>query len=845
MNLLAESKASNPSPDEGETGAPAAAENPLGGREQVHNSHRLRRKLVQQDIRGEKSIALAQACISLFVLVLHTGAAFFNHMEHSGAPYFWVPAILSGLILSSLLRYLAARKAQRRKWIFELMNLADIAIFLSLLWSYQYTYALAAGSVLKAPSFALLFVLIALRALRLHPVPILTTGAAAAAGWGLLIWVSVWMEGTGNVTHSYTSYLTSNKILIGAEVEKMAALAALTFILAYAAHKARQILSRAADAADYADALRSAKHNQREAEKAQASAEAALEEIGRKDKELTEQNTLFSAALGHLQHALCMFDADKRLLMCNDAYIQMYDLDLELTAPGTPFRTIIERRIERGMYAGENPQAYIQERLAAAEETEPSTKIHELPNGRIIAIAHQPMEDGGWIAAHQDITELQNIEARVAHLAQYDSLTDLANRTTLQNRIEEKLRDLGRGEEVAILCLNLDRFKEVNKSYGHALGDELLKTVAKRLSGCIRESDMVARIGGDEFAIAQAGREQPAEAIALANRICKIFEQPFELDGHQVVTGVCIGAVIAPGDGRDADLLLKNSEIALNGAKDAGSGSIHFFEPEMDARVRARREMEVDLRKALERGQFELHYQPLQSLKTLKISGFEALLRWHHPERGMVSPADFIPLAEEIGLIVPLGEWVIRQACDVAATWPDNIKIAVNVSPVQFRSGNLVSIVMSALASSGIEPGRLELEITESVFLNDAESTLKTMHQLRGLGARIAMDDFGTGYSSLSYLRDFPFDKIKLDGCFVRDLDTSKEAIAIVRAVARLGDSLGMTTTAECVETEEQLAKLVLEGYAEIQGYLFSPARPAAEVLEFFDEDVPLQAACA
>ena len=811
----------------------------------VQKSERLQKTLVNHDARGEKSIALAQAGVCLFVLVLHSGAMVLNHMEHMGLHNIWVPVILSGLILNSMLRYLAARITPLREWVFEVINVADVAIFLSLLWSYQFTYAVTAGSVLQAPSLALLFVLIAIRALRFHPRPILTTGMAAVAGWGILTWLSVRIDGTENITHSYIDYLTSFKILVGAEVEKMVALGALSSFLAYATYKARKILSKAADATDYSEALRAAKDNLSEAEKAKAHAEQALAQIDRKELELAEQNKRFSVALGHMQHGLSMFDADKKLLACNDTYIEMYDLDHALAEPGTHFRKIVEQRTESGVFAGEDPAEYIQERLAAVEEAQASTKIHKLRDGRVIAIAHQPMEDGGWVATHQDITELQKIEARVAHLAQHDPLTDLPNRTTLHNRIEEELRCLGRGEDIAVMCLNLDRFKDVNKSYGHALGDELLKAVAKRLSQCVRDSDMVARIGGDEFAIVQTGKGQPAEAIALAGRVCEIFERPFEIDGYQLATGVCIGSAIAPGDGREADALLKNSEMALSGAKSGGSGSIHFFEPGMDARVKARREMEVDLRKALELGQFELHYQPLQSLKTLKISGFEALLRWHHPDRGMVSPGEFIPLAEEIGLIVPLGEWIVRQACEVAATWPDHIKIAVNVSPVQFRKSNLVSIVMSALASSGIEPNRLELEITESVFLDDAESTLKTMQQLRALGARIALDDFGTGYSSLSYLRDFPFDKIKLDGCFVRDLGTSREATAIVRAVARMGSSLGMTTTAECVETEEQLAKLVLEGYGEIQGYLFSPARPADEVMEFFAEDVPQQAAVA
>ena len=488
------------------------------------------------------------------------------------------------------------------------------------------------------------------------------------------------------------------------------------------------------------------------------------------------------------------------------------------------------------MFSGDDPESYIQERLTSVEEGEASTKIQEMPNGRVIAIAHKPMAGGGWVATHQDITELQRIEAQVTHLAHHDALTGLPNRTTLRTKIEEALLRVTRGEDVAVMCLDLDRFKAVNDTLGHPIGDELLETVVKRLRSCVREADTIARLGGDEFAIIQVGGEQPKDATALAQRVCDVLKRPFDVDGHQVVVGASVGIAMAPGDGEDPDLLIKNADMALYGAKSDGRGAFRFFEPEMDAKVKQRRALELDLRKGLELGQFELHYQPLQNVKTKEISGFEALLRWRHPERGLVSPMDFIPLTEEIGLIIPLGEWVLRQACADASQWPDDVKVAVNVSPNQFKNGNLVSIVMSALTGSGIEPNRLEIEITESVLLLDSEATLSTLHQLRSLGVRIAMDDFGTGYSSLSYLRSFPFDKIKIDGSFIKDLENSEDAAAIVRAVAGLGASLGMTTTAECVETEEQMKRVAAEGYGEIQGFLFSPPRPANEIMDFFPE---------
>ena len=799
----------------------------------VHKSGRLQQSLLDHDVLGEKSIALAQAGISCFILALHLIAQLSSGWQTLNL---WVPSILSGLILSSILRYMAARTTPLPERHFDILNVTDIAIFLSLIWSYQFAYDHVASGVLKAPSMTLLFVLVALRALRFHPMPLITSGAVAFVGWGVLAGLAALKVGPDAITSEYTQYLTSHDILIGAEVEKMVALAALTLFLAYAMHKARKILSKAADASDYAEALDAAERNLGAAEMAKDGAENALIALDKREQELKEQNSRFNIALDNMSQGLCMFDKDKRLLVCNDLYIEMYDLSPELANPGTTFRSIIEHRIKSGVFSGDDPESYLRERLASVEEGVASTKIQDMQNGRTIAIAHTPMAEGGWVATHQDITDLQRIEAQVAHLAHHDSLTGLPNRTTLRTRIEEALARVDRGEEVAVMCLDLDRFKPVNDTLGHPVGDELLKKVAKRLRSCAREADTVARLGGDEFAIIQVGGEQPKDVTALAQRVCDVLKRPFDLDGHSVTVGTSVGIAMAPNDGEDPDLLIKNADMALYGAKNDGRGAFRFFEPEMDARVKKRRALELDLRKGLELGQFELYYQPLQSVKTREITGFEALLRWHHPERGLVSPADFIPLSEEIGLIVPLGEWVIRQACADASQWPDHVKVAVNVSPVQFKNGNLVPVIMSALAGSGIAPDRLEVEITESVLLLDSEATLNTLHQLRGLGVRIAMDDFGTGYSSLSYLRSFPFDKIKIDGSFIKDLENSEDAAAIVRAVAGLGASLGITTTAECVETQEQMDKVAEEGYGEIQGFLFSPPRPANEVMKFFPE---------
>jgi predicted signal transduction protein with EAL and GGDEF domain len=350
------------------------------------------------------------------------------------------------------------------------------------------------------------------------------------------------------------------------------------------------------------------------------------------------------------------------------------------------------------------------------------------------------------------------------------------------------------------------------------------------LRGCLRDVDIFARLGGDEFAIVQTGLQQPTDAAALAQRLRDAITQTsYELNGHQVTVDLSIGIALSPNDGTDVDQLLKCADMALYGAKTEGRGTFRYFEPDMDARTKMRRALEVDLRKALLNGEFELHYQPLVRLADNEISGCEALLRWHHPERGMIPPAEFIPVAEETGLINSIGEWVLRQACAEAATWPDDIKVAVNVSPVQFRNQPLPQVVINALAATGLAPNRLELEITESVLMQSNETTLRMLHQLRELGVRISMDDFGTGYSSLSYLRSFPFDKIKIDRTFINDLSTGKDAAAIVQAIVTLANSLDMTTTAEGVETERQVKALRAMGCIEMQGYLFSPPKSGQE----------------
>ncbi len=438
----------------------------------------------------------------------------------------------------------------------------------------------------------------------------------------------------------------------------------------------------------------------------------------------------------------------------------------------------------------------------------------------------RPTEDGRCVATYEDVTERRQAEAKIMHMARHDALTNLPNRVLFKDKMEQAL---ARGDQLAVMFLDLDRFKGVNDSLGHSIGDALLCAVTERLQRVVSEADTVARLGGDEFAIVQS-RASPTDASELAAQIIDALVEPFDVRGHQVVIGTSIGIALAPADGTEPDQLLRNADMALYRAKAEGRGTFHFFQPEMDAQMQERRRLELDLRKALVAEQFELHYQPLVEIATGAVSGFEALVRWNHPERGVVGPDAFIPVAEEIGLIVPLGDWVLKQACRDAAKWPEKLTVAVNLSAVQFRSPTLALSVVSALGQSGLAASRLELEITETVLLQENRAVLDALHQFRKLGARICMDDFGTGYSSLSYLRSFPFDKIKIDRSFIRELGKENDCVAIIRAVMRLGSSFGMITTAEGVETEQQLEILRLEGCMQAQGYLFSKAKPVSEI---------------
>jgi diguanylate cyclase (GGDEF)-like protein len=554
---------------------------------------------------------------------------------------------------------------------------------------------------------------------------------------------------------------------------------------------------------------------------------------------LRDQNARFEEALRYLPVGLSMFDAEQRLIMCNAPYREIYDLSEECTRPGTSFSEIMRRHVQKETGRDDAESLEIVEEWIAGHFANIAggkqfTDTQQLGDGRTVVVKVGPIAGGGWVDIQEDITERTQQEAKIAHMARHDMLTGLPNRLLLRERLEEVLRNARRDDKVAVLCLDLDRFKEVNDTLGHPVGDALLQEVANRLRDMLRERDVVARMGGDEFVIIQVAAEPSKEAASLASRLIDIVSAPYDVNGHKIVIGTSVGIAISPDGKCDVDLLLAQADMALYRSKSDGRATYCFFEEEMNTRVHARRKLEQDLRLALANGEFELHYQPLVNLERNEIAGFEALLRWRHAERGMVSPANFIPIAEETGLILPIGEWVLRQACKDAATWPDHVKVAVNLSPVQFKCRTLADMVFNAVAASGIAASRLELEITETVLLHDGDATLATLRQLHDFGIRIAMDDFGTGYSSLSYLRKFPFHKIKIDRCFIASLQSGDSSIAIVRAISGLGRALGLSITAEGVETQEQLDVVRAEGYTEMQGYFFSAPKPAAEIRTLF-----------
>ena len=546
---------------------------------------------------------------------------------------------------------------------------------------------------------------------------------------------------------------------------------------------------------------------------------------------LIEQNRRFDAALENMSQGLCMFDPEQRLVVFNTRYCEIFGLPPGALRIGMTQREIIEVLFALGCYPAETTVEGLQASAQASIRAGGTLAVHrDLANGRFVSITHRPMAGGGWVATFEDVTQRKEDEARIAYLARYDTLTDLANRNASYEAacgLADTVRR--QGGILASFALSLRRFKLINDTRGPPIGDSLLQGVAVRLRAMASGRDTVARIGGDEFLVLRIVEDE-AEALTFGQSLMTGLQEPFTFGGESVSVGLSVGIALWDGCEPEIGIVLKNASMAMDHAKAEGAGSLRLFAAEMDERARERRILERDIDEALVQEQFEVHYQPVLDIASRGITGLEALVRWRHPIKGLIGPGVFIPVMEESGLIVLLGKWVLEQACRDAAGWPDDVSIAVNVSAMQLCQGDFAETVLSALAASALPPQRLELEITESVLIDDGEGGLATLHRLRRAGIRISMDDFGTGYSSISYLRQFPFDKIKIDQSFVRDAPRSADALAIVRAIIGLGQSLGIRTLAEGIETEEQLAVIRAEGCGEAQGFLFSAARPATEI---------------
>ena len=574
---------------------------------------------------------------------------------------------------------------------------------------------------------------------------------------------------------------------------------------------------------DLARALRALKDNSKEA-------------VAHK-KEIAQLSGWFEIALNNMARGLSMFDARQRLIVCNRMYREIFDLPERLTRPGTPLAEIVHYHVKRetgcdSAEEREKQRKWIEYHVAELARGRSFSDTRHLKNGRIILVTNQPMPDGGWVDLQEDITEKCQAEQKITWLARHDTLTEIANRFDFRERLDTWFQKLQPDGDFALLWIDLDHFKEVNDTLGHPSGDALLKSVAKRLRGILREPDVVARLGGDEFAIIQSNVRTPTQAAKLAKRILRTVGQAHHVLGRKMTVNASIGIALAPTQGSNAEELLKNADLALYRAKASGRGGYAFYELERDQKTGEHRTLEADLRVALQQKQLELYYQPIVKLEREEVTGFEALMRWHHPQRGMIAPNDFIPLAEETGLIVEIGAWALNQACEQAACWPRGIKVTVNLSPLQFERGDLYRIVADALAASGLSPQRLELEITEGLLLRDEVKTHELLHKLRSLGVKIALDDFGTAYASLSYLRSFPFDKLKIDRTFIADLDVAKrkDSVAIIHAVAGLAKQMQMSTVAEGIETLEQLQAVSIAGCEEVQGFYFSRPVPESEV---------------
>ncbi|WP_186294382.1 bifunctional diguanylate cyclase/phosphodiesterase [Bradyrhizobium guangdongense] len=555
--------------------------------------------------------------------------------------------------------------------------------------------------------------------------------------------------------------------------------------------------------------------------------------MAEKAAELAIMNGRFDAALSNMSQGISMFDQERRLVVWNARYAEIFKFPPGYLKPGIHVNTLATDLLSWGILQGERNQPAILKKIETMDGRPTDTDwVEELADGRSISISRQPMRDGGWVATSEDITERRKAEAEIVRLARHDPLTGLANRAEFASKLEDACKRVKRyGGAISVMMLDLDKFKAVNDTLGHPAGDKLLVEVAHRLRASLRETDLLARLGGDEFAIIQeCGADQHEGAIALALRIINAITQPFDLDGHEASVGTSIGIALAPEHGADPAELLKRADLALYAVKAGGRNDFQIFRSEMLDAANAQQSEESQLRVAIEREEFELHYQPVFDVRTRQVCAAEALVRWNHPTRGLIGPDQFIPLAESTGLIVPLGDWVLQRAVTDAASWPAHVKVAVNISAVQFRKGSLFDVILCTLVETGLAPHRLELEITETAFLENRDDHLASIRQLKNLGLSVAIDDFGTGYASMGYLTAFPFDKIKIDKSFAQGALSRRECKAVVASTLTLAQGLGIVTTAEGVETEEQFRFMRDAGVDFVQGYLVGRPVPLSQL---------------